>query len=82
MSQQADIAESFLRGLQDRICHALEQADGSARFAEDAWTRAAGLDLTDITGLHFNPLSGRYWLAANVDVNYMVATRRPEGDAR
>jgi 2-polyprenyl-6-hydroxyphenyl methylase/3-demethylubiquinone-9 3-methyltransferase len=47
-----------------------------------AWTRAAGLDLTDITGLHFNPLSGRYWLAANVDVNYMVATRRPDGDAR
>lgn len=42
MSQQADLAESFLRELQDRICAAVEQIDGSARFVEDAWTRAAG----------------------------------------
>ena len=42
MSEQADQAESFLRELQDRICTALEQADGGARFADDAWTRAAG----------------------------------------
>lgn len=42
MSQQADRAESFLRELQDRICAAVEQADGGARFVEDAWTRAAG----------------------------------------
>ena len=42
MSEQADRAETFLRELQDRICGALEQLDGSARFVEDAWTRAAG----------------------------------------
>jgi len=42
MSEQADIAESFLRGLQDRICAALEEADGEAQFVEDAWTRPAG----------------------------------------
>ncbi|MEO5813566.1 MAG: oxygen-dependent coproporphyrinogen oxidase [Rhodanobacter sp.] len=42
MSEQADQAESFLRELQDRICTAIEQADGGARFVEDAWTRAAG----------------------------------------
>lgn len=41
------------------------------------WIRDAGLDLGDMTGLHFNPLTGRYWLAANVDVNYMMATSRP-----
>ncbi|MBD8526862.1 oxygen-dependent coproporphyrinogen oxidase [Pseudomarimonas arenosa] len=32
----------FLTDLQDRICAALEGADGAARFAEDAWTRAEG----------------------------------------
>jgi coproporphyrinogen III oxidase len=32
----------FLTGLQDRLCAALEQADGGARFAEDRWTRAEG----------------------------------------
>ena len=29
-------------GLQDRICAAIETLDGSARFREDAWTRAEG----------------------------------------
>jgi len=42
MSEQADRAEAFLRELQDRICAALEAADGGARFREDAWTREAG----------------------------------------
>jgi len=32
--------ENYLRDLQDRLCTALEYCDGSARFAEDAWTRA------------------------------------------
>lgn len=44
------------------------------------WVRGAGLDLGEMTGLHYNPLTRRYWLAPNVDVNYMIATRRP-GDA-
>jgi 2-polyprenyl-6-hydroxyphenyl methylase/3-demethylubiquinone-9 3-methyltransferase len=42
-----------------------------------SWIRGANLELIDMTGLHYNPFSHRYWLAANVDVNYMVATRRP-----
>lgn len=42
------------------------------------WIREAGLDLREMTGLHFNPLTGRYWLATNVDVNYMVSCHRPE----
>jgi coproporphyrinogen III oxidase len=32
----------FLRGLQDRICVAIEAADGGARFIEDSWQRAEG----------------------------------------
>ena len=36
--------------------------------------RDAGLKLKDMTGLHYNPLTKRYWLAPNVDVNYMVYT--------
>jgi coproporphyrinogen III oxidase len=34
--------DDYLRRLQDRICTALERADGGACFAEDAWTRTAG----------------------------------------
>ncbi|MGY0561663.1 oxygen-dependent coproporphyrinogen oxidase [Luteimonas sp. A277] len=32
----------YLTGLQDRICAAIEAADGKARFIEDAWTREPG----------------------------------------
>ena len=34
--------ESWLRGLQDAICHELEVLDGRARFREDRWERSAG----------------------------------------
>lgn len=37
-----DRAAEFFRGLQDRICVALEGADGSARFREDVWERPGG----------------------------------------
>jgi len=33
---------SYLTDLQERICAAIEAADGGARFHEDAWTRPAG----------------------------------------
>lgn len=36
------LVETWLRGLQDRICTALEAADGSACFGRDQWTRAEG----------------------------------------
>src|SRR5271155_2670616 len=38
----SDEAATFFRGLQDRICLAVEQADGSGRFREDAWERPGG----------------------------------------
>jgi len=43
----------------------------------DAWAREAGLDFTTSTGLHYNPVSRNYWLADGLDVNYMMAYRRP-----
>ena len=37
-----DQVRDYLTGLQDRICAAIESADGGARFDEDAWTRSEG----------------------------------------
>ena len=34
-----DRVRDYLTGLQDRICAAIEAADGGARFVEDAWQR-------------------------------------------
>lgn len=43
MSQpRVNDVKAFLLDLQDRICAALEQADGGARFIEDAWQRPGG----------------------------------------
>ncbi|WP_251359414.1 bifunctional 2-polyprenyl-6-hydroxyphenol methylase/3-demethylubiquinol 3-O-methyltransferase UbiG [Kangiella sp. TOML190] len=38
----------------------------------ESWARPAGLSFEHMTGMHYNPLSKKYWLADNVDVNYIV----------
>ncbi len=40
------------------------------------WCRKSDLDLVDITGLHFNPLTRSYRLGGNSDVNYFGYTVR------
>ena len=43
------------------------------------WIRAADLELIQLTGLTYNPFLGVYRLnAQDLDVNYLVACRRPE----
>ena len=41
-----------------------------------AWSRQAGLEVKDIIGLTYNPLTKHYKLAADVDVNYMIQTHK------
>ncbi|HEY6609700.1 MAG TPA: bifunctional 2-polyprenyl-6-hydroxyphenol methylase/3-demethylubiquinol 3-O-methyltransferase UbiG [Pseudomonas sp.] len=43
-----------------------------------AWCRGAGLEVKDIVGLTYNPLSKTYKLGNDVDVNYMIQTLREE----
>lgn len=43
----------------------------------DEWSRQAGLQLIDMTGIHYNPLLQHYKLDSNVDVNYIMACERP-----
>lgn len=45
----------------------------------EEWAREAGLMMRELTGMHYNPLSRRYWLAPGVDVNYLAYTVRPDG---
>ena len=39
--------------------------------------REAGLDAGGITGMSYNPLSGRYWLGTDTDVNYLMHAVKP-----
>jgi 2-polyprenyl-6-hydroxyphenyl methylase/3-demethylubiquinone-9 3-methyltransferase len=40
--------------------------------------RRARLDIVDLTGLHWNPVTRAYSLGGNVDVNYFAAARKVE----
>jgi len=39
--------------------------------------RAAGLQLEDVSGLAYNPLSRRAWITPHVQVNYLACARKP-----
>jgi 2-polyprenyl-6-hydroxyphenyl methylase/3-demethylubiquinone-9 3-methyltransferase len=41
------------------------------------WLRAAGMDVADQQGLHYNPLTRQFHLGPGVEVNYLVAARKP-----
>ncbi len=36
--------------------------------------RGAGLDVGELTGMHYNPLTNRYWLERDAGVNYLMHT--------
>jgi 2-polyprenyl-6-hydroxyphenyl methylase/3-demethylubiquinone-9 3-methyltransferase len=38
----------------------------------EAWTRSAGLELKELTGMSYNPFSKQYSLGRDLDVNYMA----------
>jgi len=40
--------------------------------------RAARLRIAEFTGMHYNPLTRRYWLGPGVDVNYIAYARRDD----
>jgi 2-polyprenyl-6-hydroxyphenyl methylase/3-demethylubiquinone-9 3-methyltransferase len=44
----------------------------------EAWTRSAGLELRELTGMTYNPFSKQYSLGRDLDVNYLAYCTRPE----
>ncbi len=43
----------------------------------DEWARSAGLELVNLKGVSYNPLTGLFSQSQDVDVNYMVHYKRP-----
>ena len=52
-----------------------------ARFIKpselDSWARAAGLELSNLKGVSYNPFTGLFSQSQDVDVNYMVHYTKP-----
>ncbi|MDH3971310.1 MAG: bifunctional 2-polyprenyl-6-hydroxyphenol methylase/3-demethylubiquinol 3-O-methyltransferase UbiG [Gammaproteobacteria bacterium] len=42
----------------------------------EKWARAAGLHMTDLTGMSYNPLTREYKLGSDVSVNYLACFRK------
>ena len=43
-----------------------------------AWVRDSGLEVGELAGMTYNPLSKRYRLGNDVDVNYLMHCRKPD----
>jgi 2-polyprenyl-6-hydroxyphenyl methylase/3-demethylubiquinone-9 3-methyltransferase len=67
-------AEHLLR-LLPRGTHHYAQFLKPSEIAADL--RASGLELVDLSGLGYNPLARKAWLARSVAVNYLVCAQKP-----
>jgi 2-polyprenyl-6-hydroxyphenyl methylase / 3-demethylubiquinone-9 3-methyltransferase len=67
-------AEHLLR-LLPRGTHHYAQFLKPSEIAADL--RGAGLELVDLSGLAYNPLARKAWLARSVAVNYLVCAQKP-----
>ncbi len=72
----AIIGAEYVLGLLDRGTHDYAKFITPAEL--DSMAIAAGFNRQDLIGLHYNPITKRYWLAQNVDVNYMMAVVKPQ----
>jgi 2-polyprenyl-6-hydroxyphenyl methylase / 3-demethylubiquinone-9 3-methyltransferase len=41
------------------------------------WCRDAGLEVLELKGMQYNPLTQRYWLSGDTSVNYLMACAKP-----
>lgn len=71
----AIVGAEYVLNLLPKGTHSYEKFIKPSELAQ--YSRAAGLDFSEITGLTYNPLTKIYRLEKNTDVNYMVACRKP-----
>ena len=75
---QAIVAAEYILRLVPRGTHEYERLIRPSELAQ--WGRAAGLELRDISGLAFDPLTARASLSRDTSVNYLAHFER-EGPA-
>ncbi|MFZ5467371.1 MAG: bifunctional 2-polyprenyl-6-hydroxyphenol methylase/3-demethylubiquinol 3-O-methyltransferase UbiG [Pseudomonadota bacterium] len=71
----AIVGAEYILGMIPRGTHSFRKFIRPAELA--GWLRAAGMDIADQQGLHYDPLARQFSLGPGVDVNYLVAARKP-----
>jgi len=72
----AIIGAEYVLGLLPKGTHEYDKFIKPSELA--GFTRQAGLELLEIKGMTYNPLTQIYRLGSDTDVNYMIATRKSE----
>lgn len=70
----AIVGAEYLMNLIPRGTHEYAKLIKPSELA--GYCRAAALDMEQVRGMEYNPLTRHYWLSGNTSVNYMLATRR------
>jgi 2-polyprenyl-6-hydroxyphenyl methylase/3-demethylubiquinone-9 3-methyltransferase len=71
----AIVGAEYVLGLLPKGTHEYEKFIKPSELA--AFARAAGLEIVEVAGMTYNPLTRQFKLGTDADVNYMVALRRP-----
>jgi 2-polyprenyl-6-hydroxyphenyl methylase/3-demethylubiquinone-9 3-methyltransferase len=71
----AIVGAEYALNLLPRGTHHYAQFIRPAELA--AALRAAGLELTDLSGLAYNPLTRRAWISQSTQVNYLASAHKP-----
>lgn len=69
------VAAEFLLNLLPRGTHDYAKFIRPSELA--SWCRASGLEVKDIVGMSYNPLSGIHKLVADTKVNYLLCATKP-----
>ena len=71
----AIIGAEYILQLLPKGTHQYEKFIKPSELAQ--YTRAAGLEVVQLKGMTYNPITQVYRLGSDTDVNYMMATRKP-----
>lgn len=70
----AIVGAEYVLGILPKGTHQYDRLIRPSELAR--WVREGGLELREITGMHYNPFTRATRLGGNVDVNYLMHTQR------
>jgi 2-polyprenyl-6-hydroxyphenyl methylase/3-demethylubiquinone-9 3-methyltransferase len=71
----AIVGAEYLANLLPKGTHEYQKFIKPSELA--SWCRAEGFNVQDISGLAYNPMSGKAWVNDRTDINYLMTVEKP-----
>lgn len=71
----AIVGAEYLANLLPKGTHEYQKFIKPSELA--SWCRAEGFNVVDISGLAYNPLSGKAWVNGRTNINYLMTVEKP-----